>query len=489
MSGDNDNESKNVSPIGIYGHLAAFIVLGAAVFVVYSNTYNSPFLFDDMSHILKNYRIDDLSQFWPPSGMRYLGRLSFALTYRFSGTEVFGYHVVNIALHAANAALVWLFLRPLLRSDTAATLGAMVFAVHPLQLEAVTLAIQRKTLLSGMFFILTFLFYQRFFATERRAYYLAALLSFVVSVLAKPITVPLPVALLFYEHHFVRARPRLLEKVPFFLVALLASWVALAASHDVAAVKGPHGGNWLAHALMVSRVSLEYVAALFLPANLAPIYYYQNGSEYAALNWLALAAIAFVFPYVIWRRDRLPWTYFCLGWFTILLLPQSNIIPLAQLRPDRYLYLSLIGFALWLAAGYERSLATRAQRAPALRGAALAFVAALAALTFASAATWRDDVTAWSRVVERHPWCGTAHQLLGVAHFDADDPARAAATLEKALRLNRDLPEARIFLARSYQKLGRAEQAAAMARSFLEQAPADARGVELLNSLGAAPRS
>jgi len=416
-----------------------------------------------------------------------LTTLTFAIDHHFVGFDPLRYHVVNILLHSINAALVWIFLRPLLRSNAAATLGALIFAVHPLQLEAVTLAVQRKTLLSGAFFLLTFIFYQRFFATEQRRYYVAALAAFALSVLAKPITVPLPVALLLYEHHFVRNRPRLLEKIPLFVIALLGSWVALAASHEVAAVKAPHGGDWISHTLMVSRVSLEYVAALFLPANLSPIYYYRTGTQYEAINFIAFFAILFTYAVVFLQRRRRPWTFFCLGWFTILLLPQSNIIPLAQLRPDRYVYLSIIGFGLWVAAGFDIAVQRRPDRAVALRLAATVGIGLLAVTTSTLAPIWRNDVSAWTRVVERHPWCGIAHHLLGVAYLDAGDPVRASAILEEGLRLNADMTDTRYYLARSYQQLGRRELALQMARSFAAAAPDDERGRTLLNDLQAVP--
>ena len=83
--------------------------------------------------------------------------LSLALDYRVWGLDPFGYHLTNVALHALTAVLVCVFLWPIMPSLGAATLAALVFALHPLQMEAVTLAIQRKTLLSALFAILTIL--------------------------------------------------------------------------------------------------------------------------------------------------------------------------------------------------------------------------------------------------------------------------------------------------------------------------------------------
>lgn len=448
--------------------LVAFAVVAALTFAVFSPTLGNGFLlmgFDDRL-ILDNPEVAESS--WSGVGRIFttfrhanyipLTTLSFAVTHRLAGFDPLAYHLVNLCLHTVNAILVWLLVRPLLASASAATFATLVFALHPLQLEAVSLAIQRKTLMSAALFLLAFLSYRSFWESGERRHYLGALLCFALSVLAKPITVTFPVVLLLYESQFVRRRPRLADKIPFFAVAVAGALLAMQASHEVGAMKVPHGGTWPKHALMVGRVSMEYLGSLFAPFHLSPIYYYRLGTETEWTNVVCLAALVSLLVAVVWWRKRLRWTYFCLGWFAILLFPQSNVIPLAQLRPDRYLYLSLIGFGIWLAIGLQRAVAPSPQRhlGPLVpRCAAAAFVAVLAVVSFASTPIWRSDATAWARVVERHPWCAIAHQQLGLAYLQAGDAHRAASALEQALRLKPELTTARTYLARSYEAIGR----------------------------------
>ena len=90
-----------------YGFLLALFLITITAFLIYSNTFASPFHFDDEPNIVENYKSRDLSNFWPPSGTRYIGFLSFAINYHFGSLNVFGYHLVNIIIHIINGLLIW----------------------------------------------------------------------------------------------------------------------------------------------------------------------------------------------------------------------------------------------------------------------------------------------------------------------------------------------------------------------------------------------
>jgi len=146
---------------------------------------------------------------------------------------------------------------------------------------------------------------------------------------------------------------------------------------------------------------------------------------------------------VRWRR-RLPLTCFFLTWFFASLLPVSNLVPIAVLRNDSYLYLPMVGFALWAGAGCARAAANPRRWVRPLPYAAIAL---LIILSHRYSAVWHDDVTAWRRVVERNPWSANARALLAVAyeHAGALDSAREAA--RQALQVDPSLERARALLA------------------------------------------
>jgi len=403
-----------------------------------------------------------------------LTMLTFALQHPISGDAPADYHLINVLLHAAAAVLLWLFVRPLVRSDWVATLTALIFAVHPLQLEAVSLAIQRKTLLSTVLVLLSLVAYQRWCARRGRVAYVVSLLAFTAAAAAKPTVVTLPLLLLLYDYVFVGDRLRLLDKLPFFAVAAAFSLAAIAASRAVGAIYPPHSGTWLGHALVVARAMADGAVSLALPFSLSPIYYYRAGTQYDPLNLLALVAIVLLVGWVTVRRRQYPWAFFCVWWFILCILPQSNVFPLAQLRPDRYVYLSLAGFALAVAVALDHlnqrlPVGSRWRLAAPLSGAL--FVGMLAGVTIDSIPVWHDDVSAWQRVVERNPWCAMAHMMLGRVYDVGGDAPRAEQAYLAAIRVQPQVADPYLYLAKLYAAQGNREQAQQAARRFLERAP------------------
>jgi len=412
--------------------------------------------------------------------------LSFAAQYAVSGEAPFGYHLVNIVLHAAATLLVFVFLSPIVPKRRVAFTAALLFAVHPVQMATVAVAADRKTLLSGVFCLLTLIAYQLWKDTGTRRYYIVAVATFLLGGLSKAMAVSVPAILLLYDYVFLRRPLRWLEKLPFCAIAAAISCAALVGHAHQAALIPPHGGNLLSHTLIVSRANLEYVTSLFLPVGLAPVYYYPRSMIYDPLNFLAVALIAFVCISVTVYRRRYPWSFFCLWWFVLMLLPESNVVPLAQLRADRYLYLPSVGFALWMAVGLHRlpeSLALGRRLHLPLRWAGVALAGALAVISYGSAGIWYNDVTAWTRVVERHPSSAVAYGMLGRAYYSQNDDVNAERALRQALRFDKPPPDTYLYLAKLYAAHGLTEPATTNLHRYLELAPNDPQGRELLAAL------
>jgi len=412
--------------------------------------------------------------------------LSFAAQYAVSGLQPFGYHLVNLLLHASAAVLVFVFLVPIAPSRWVALTAALIWAVHPVQMATVAVAAERKTLLSGVFCLLTLIAYQQWRSTGVRRYYVAALVAFCLGALSKAMAVSMPPILLLYDYVFLGRPLRWMEKLPFCAIAVAASCAALLGHAHEAALIPPHGGTLLTHVLIVSRANLEYVTALFLPLNLIPVYYYRHTMVFDPVNFLGVALIAFVCIYVTVCRRRLPWSFFCLWWFVLMLLPESNVVPLAQLRADRYLYLPSLGFALWVAIGVyrlERSTALRDRWRVPVRGMGFAVAALLAVMSFNSAGVWHDEVSVWTRVVERYPWSPLARSLLGRAYMSQSDDINAERLLRQALQFERPPADTYLYLAKLYAAHGLTQPATTNLHHYLELAPNDPEGRELLAAL------
>ncbi len=253
LSDKSQSGSVNTGSIFRSSFLHAVVIL-VVVFLVYSNTFNSPFVFDDLMFIVDNSGIKSLINLWPPSGTRWLGFFTFAMNYRLGGLNPFSYHVANLAIHMMNALLVyWLvmstFKTPFIKQVPISPLlthsdykqqimrfaratvyepstfvpffTALLFACHPIQTQAVTYVWQRLTSLATMFYLLSLVLYikARLLAesnargvegkeqeAKRHApcamLYACSLLSAVLAMKTKEISFTLPFIVAFYEFSF-----------------------------------------------------------------------------------------------------------------------------------------------------------------------------------------------------------------------------------------------------------------------------------------------
>jgi tetratricopeptide (TPR) repeat protein len=238
-------------------HLLLIIVLSI---LVYANTFNVPFLFDDNPNIVENPIVMDLKYFTQPSEAeflsgtfqynefmkRFIGYLSFALNYKAHGLDVRGYHVVNLLIHVINGILLYSlvvlsFRTPWLRDSSimnnsrlVALFSALLFVSHPVQTQAVTYIVQRLASLATMFYLMSLVLYVGWrLRTEARssesgvwkkyAFFILSLVSAVLAMKTKEIAFTLPLVITLYEFLFFtgKVKMRLLRLMPFLLTMLI----------------------------------------------------------------------------------------------------------------------------------------------------------------------------------------------------------------------------------------------------------------------------
>jgi len=373
--------------------------------------------------------------------------------------ELFGlapgpHHLVNVALHALNACLVLLLARALLASPWAAALAAALFALHPLRVESVAWASERKDVLCATFFLAGLLLYLRYARAPSLGRYSLVALALALALLSKPMAVTFPcVALLLdvwplrrleLEHPFsAGARRAGLEKLPLLALAALgalSTWFAQEVGGAASGILAVPFGLRLLNALASYGV---YLRESFWPAELAvfhPLAAVVSPEPRAALlPAAALGVLVLVAVSAIaWRaRARAPW--FLLGWcwYLGLLVPVIGLKQVgAQAHADRYTYLPLIGVA-WIVAGLAHALARRRPslaRPVALL--AMLSVGALAVRTRAQLATWRDTQSLFEHALAVEEKSYVAHAALGAYYLDRGERERARAHLEAALAID-----------------------------------------------------
>ena len=420
-----------------------FLALLALAALLFAWTAMGPCLdngfinWDEAQYIINNPRIKSLT----PAGVRAiftsrdlkmyspLTTLSYAVNYRFSGLDPKAYHATDIALHLANTALVMLLVSLLLPGPWPAFLCALFFGLHPAHVESVAWAAERKDLLYSFFYLLSLCAYT--LSLRGRKTYFAAFGLFACSLLAKPMAVTLPLALLLIDYLKLKkiGRREWLNKVPFFVAAAVFSAAAMP-SADAAAQWAP-----FARRLAASLYNLGfYVYTLAWPFNLSAMYVLPPGGEKFLYLFAAGTAAA---AGLLWKsRRRNKAVMFGAGLYAAMLLPVLQFLPFGPvLSADRYTYLSSLGFFIALYAAGAGAWA----RAGAGPRRAAALLLALIALTFTvtarlRCAVWKDGITLWSDTLRNQPSAGPALVGLCSAYMQGGMAARAESCLSEAIR-------------------------------------------------------
>ena len=404
------------------GALAAAVVAGASI-AAFARTVGHGFLiWDDRSFIAANPLIAhpsgaNLVALWTTPLYDLYAPLTYTLWELLSavfGPQPWAFHLTNVTLHTLNACAVYALLRQLLQDDpaNAALAGALLFAVHPLQTEAVAWASATKDLLSALFALIAIRQYLLFRDSGRRRVYLAASAAFACALLAKPAAVFVPAVVVILDRATYGRdwASSLRGSTPWFVIAAA---VTLFAAHVQTAARYLHyiAPIWLRPAIALDSLTF-YVGKLVVPLNLIPDY---TRSSQALVSGGALAYTwipAVTLLAVAWAlRRRLPWLAAAVAVFVAALLPVLGLVPFAfqwySNVADHYAYPAMLGPAIGLAFLYARlpSLGRRIFVPLAIMS--------LLALSFAQASYWKDDVTLYSRTLSVNPGSLMAHNDMG----------------------------------------------------------------------------
>lgn len=460
--------------------LFAAALIAVAAFVAWHNSFDGPFVLDDLHNITANPSIRRLSALGtvlnPPSDLGVGGRpllnLTFALNHAFRGLQVGSYHGLNLAIHVLAAwTLLGLVRRTLLLPTLSARFGddslplataaTLLWTLHPVQTASVTYVSQRAESLMGLFYLLTLYSFVRAItaATPRthHSWLAAAVASCVLGFGTKEVIVTAPCLILLYDRTFVAGSFRAaLATRRWFYVALAATWCLLPFGMVSAAERGigtERGVTWPIYVLTESRALLTYLRLSLWPHPLI----FDRGADY--LRTLTDAA-----PYLLglvpllgataWTVRRRPMTGFLPAFFFIVLVPTSTVVPVAYMPlAENRLYLPLAAVAIAVALGLHALVGRRVLLA------ALLPAVACGAATVQRNHDYRTDLALWSDTVAKCPANPHARYNLGLALSNVGRPAAAAAQWRAALRDEPQHPPAHENLANALVSLGRVGEA------------------------------
>ncbi len=350
-----------------------------------------------------------------------LSWLSSGLDFSLWGMNPFGYHLGNLLLHAANTSLVYLLSARLLRLaaptdgpeselrlDVCAGAAALLFSLHPLRVEAVAWATERRTVLAGFFYLSALWFYLEDVSRKRRP--VASVVLFLLSLLSKGVGVALPVTLLALDAYPLRRfrKDVLWEKAPFFLLALAFGLVELFAYSQ-------HPTTAPDEALVTRAANACLALVFYAVKTVAP---FELSPFYAPAWPIAACVVAVSAVTALLYRQRARWPFALAAWthYVATLAPVLGIFRFADhLVADRYSYLACLAWPLLAAAGL-RSLGRRLFL-PFVAATALA-VAGLSLLTRTQLGVWRDSITLWRHALTLAPDSDYARRSLGHSYYN-----------------------------------------------------------------------
>ncbi|MBC7811479.1 MAG: hypothetical protein H7175_10040, partial [Burkholderiales bacterium] len=336
--------------------------LALLAFLLYANTIDGHFFYswDDNRYVTENMLMRDLS----PQGVytmfsqfyfaAYIPMtiLSYAIDYRIWGLDPTGYHLMNVILNAVNAALVYIFLKRLLNNRGVALIAALLFTVHPLQVESVAWVAERKNLLSLFFMLLSFLAHMRSARDDAPAYALPlACFWFMLSVLTKPVVVGAPILFMAYDYYWAHMPLKrvILRSIAPWIIGIAGAALIMIAHEDYGGIKEHRGGSLFGTAQVMLVVFWDYVVSFFNPTNLDNRYYYPISiiTTEAYKVWLGAAVVVFMGLFAWFQPLGKPFSRYAVLWVGVFMAPVINIVPIAIERTDRYMYYpSIVIFAL-----------------------------------------------------------------------------------------------------------------------------------------------
>ncbi|MDB6058577.1 MAG: ogt, partial [Verrucomicrobiales bacterium] len=407
---------------------------------------------------------------------------SLWLEWRLWGMNPLGYHVTNILLHAASAVLLWrLFLR--LRFP-AAWLPALLFAVHPVNVESVAWIAERKNVLAMFFYVLTAWAFVIFAQTRNKRFYLLSIATFALSLLAKPAAVAWPIiafALLWFvkRNETGKASETNSQKLSFAdALKTTAPFFATAAVLSVVAVwfqtYRAIGPDLIHHNTVAHRIAMAggavwfYLWKALVPFPVMFVYpqwKIDTHSLVAFVPVLALVAIAAV----LWTF-RKSWgkpLLFALGYFVLLLLPVLGLVDIYFQRfsyvADHWQYFALPAVLVVVAFALVK-LKVEKIIGPVL-------VIALAAVSYGHTRTFHDSEILWTRTLEKNPDCWLALNNLAVLRYQAGKVQDAVNLNNKSLAVHPDQPEAHTALGIICLDAGKLDDAESQLRAALQINP------------------
>ncbi len=434
-------------------------------FIVFSPSLSGNFLgWDDYKYIKDNPLLRDFSlgnilhvfhyKTIVAGNYHPLTILSYMTEYQIAGLKPFLYHFDNLVLHLFNI-LLFAWLMWLLTKKTNATLiAAALFAIHPMRVESVVWAAERKDVLYAFFFLLSMIGYVYFLIKEKnnKHYYLISLVFFLLSILSKGQAVVLPLTLFLIDYWFEKkiTLRSVLNKLPYFVFSIASGILTLMAQHTSLTEQRLTELSLIDRTAIAAFNVTAYLYKLVYPFHLSCFYKYPAANEMWMVYTGALLALGIVAIIAVFFRKNKPVVFGSLFFlFTISIV--SQILPVGNaIIADRYTYIPYIGLFLIAGILLDPLISDGHRKLRLNQVVILAVLLIFSVKTYAQSKIWHDNETLWQSALRHDAENGLAYSNLGCHYIDNEEYEKAVPILEKAVQNEKNFTECYF----AYQNLG-----------------------------------
>jgi tetratricopeptide (TPR) repeat protein len=332
-----------------------------------------------------------------------------------------------------------------------ALFGSLLFAAHPVHVEAVTWLAARKEVLQGFFFFLAFYLYLRGRGEghmNKVVFFTLSLCSILLATLSKPSAVVFPGVLLVYE--IAQRKNRWIEFIKshwlFFSLSIIISalfiFILIKVMVDAGGIKPYRGGSFFNNLLISFYAFFYNIKLLVVTANYSAAYTIPVSNPIISLKTFTFVGGAILlFGLSLWSLKKTKVFFFSTFFFLVTILPYLNFIPISTLLADRYVFISSFAYCFLLGIGFDKLYGFNHIKFSKDFFKLLSMVLFLFLLVGYAFATieqnkvWQNSYTLWSDAVEKYPESNTANALMGVVYLEMGMDEEAVKYLEKAVQI------------------------------------------------------
>ena len=436
------------------------LILLAVTFVLYLPALNNKLNnWDDAAYILNNPHIEltkanvEKSFFQGEVHRMYapLTALLNSIIHHFYGISAEPYIFTNLIIHLFNIVLIFIFISLLTKNNYVPIFTAMLFALHPMQVEAVAYAAGKRDVLYVFFFLLCLIFYISFLEKKNILKYILSLLFALLSLLSKgqALTIPFTLILIsLFLNKKWNSKSIWIDKIPFFIFAVIAACKVFSAPHyaegNFTSTSYLDAGIPIFYRLIYACYGfIQYIILLLLPYKLSLVHPYPEiGGKYGIPIYyhlfviIFLTLIFFFFKYATKKK----YLWFGLTFFAVNIFMLLQLIPNSYgIMNDHYVYFAGVGIFLIIGESLSNELFNK-KYSSILKFIFIIYFIFLSASSFLRIDAFKNSNAVWSDVIKKYPECYMAYNNRGLEYYHKGDFDKAINDYSKVIEIKSTFP-------------------------------------------------